>query len=185
MPLLVITPVLVGFAGARALLWPDALPLRMALELGYRILLLAAAVALIRARRGRWDLSAWLLALSLPLLHLSWPSFSDRLPSRVYVGSEIALGLSMLLVVFDEARARTRRLRAMQTITASIASAQQYGNVVQCAVEELRDLTNTRSAWFRLIEGGNLVATHAAGLSSDFLTRLRIWACHRRYGETF
>jgi PAS domain S-box-containing protein len=168
-PLMVITPVLVGFAGARILLWPDSLPMRMALELGYHIVSLAAAVALIRARRGRWELSAWLLALSLPFLQLSWPSFSDRLPAGVYVGAEVALGLSMLLVVFDEARARTRRLRAMQTITDSMAGAKQYGNVVQCAVEELRRLTSARAAWFRLFEGGNLVATHAVGLSSDFL----------------
>ena len=32
LPLMVITPVLVGFAGARVLLWPDSLPLRMALR---------------------------------------------------------------------------------------------------------------------------------------------------------
>ncbi len=44
----------------------------------------------------------------------------------------------MLLVVFDQARTRTRRLLAMQAITESVASAQQYGNVVKCAVEELR-----------------------------------------------
>ncbi len=37
LPLMVITPVLVGFAGARVLLWPDSLPLRMALEVGYRL----------------------------------------------------------------------------------------------------------------------------------------------------
>ena len=53
LPLMVITPVLVGFAGARVLLWPDSLPLRVALEVSYRFLLLTAAVALLRARRGR------------------------------------------------------------------------------------------------------------------------------------
>ena len=57
----------------------------------------------------------------------------------------------------------------MQMITESVASAQQYGNVVKCAVEELRQLMRVRAVWFRLIEGGNLVATHAVGLSSDFL----------------
>src|SRR5262249_39540569 len=31
LPLMVITPVLVGFSGARVLLWPDSLPLRVAL----------------------------------------------------------------------------------------------------------------------------------------------------------
>ena len=58
---------------------------------------------------------------------------------------------------------------AMQAITNSLASAQQYGNVVQSAVEELKRVTGVRAAWFRLLEGGHLVATHAAGLSSDFL----------------
>ncbi len=168
-PLVVITPILAGFAGARLLLWPDSLPLRVALELGYRVILLTASVSLLRARRSRWDLSAWLVAFCLPLLHLSWPSFTDSVPKGAYLAAEIALGLSMLLVVFDQARIRTRRLLAMQMITESVASAQQYGNVVKCAVEELRQLMRVRAVWFRLLEGGNLVATHAVGLSSDFL----------------
>ena len=168
-PLMVITPVLVGFAGTRILLWPDSLPLRVAVEVGYRLILLTASIALLRARRGRWEPSAWLLALCLPMLHLSWPPFTDRVPAAAFFAAEIALGMSMLLVVFDEARARTRRLRAMQAITGSMASAQQYGNVVQSAIDELQRLTRVKAAWFRLLEGGHLVATHAVGLSSDFL----------------
>ena len=168
-PLMVITPILVGFAGARVLLWPDSLPLRVAVEVGYRIILLTASIALLRARRGRWEPSAWLLALCLPFLHLSWPPFTDRVPAAAFLAAEIALGLSMLLVVLDEARTRTRRLQAVQAITTSMASAQQYGNVVQSAVEELQRLTRVRAAWFRLVEGGHLVATHAVGLSADFL----------------
>jgi two-component system NtrC family sensor kinase len=168
-PLMVITPILVGFAGVRILLWPDSLPLRVAVEVGYRIILLAASIALLRARRGRWEPSAWLLALCLPMLHLSWPPFTDRVPVEAFLAGEIALGLSMLLVVFDEARTRNRRLRAMQAITSSMASAQQYGNVVQSAIEELQQLTRVKATWFRLLESGHLVATHAVGLSSDFL----------------
>ena len=80
-PLTVITPLLVGIAGARVLLWPDSLPLRMALEVSYRVLLLTASIALLRARRGRWEPSAWLLALSLPILHLAWSPFTDRVPA--------------------------------------------------------------------------------------------------------
>jgi PAS domain S-box-containing protein len=169
LPLTVITPILVGVAGARILLWPDSLPLRMAVEVGYRIILLTASIALLRARRGRWEPSAWLLALCLPFLHLSWPPFTDRVPSVAFLAAELALGMSMLLVVFDEARTQTRRLRAVQAIATSMASAQQYGNVVQSAVEELQRLTRVRATWFRLLEGGHLVATHAVGLSSDFL----------------
>jgi len=169
LPLMVITPILVGFGGARVLLWPDSLPLRVAVEIGYRIILLTTSLALLRARRGRWQPSAWLLALCLPSLHLSWSPFTDRVPAAAFLAAEIALGVSMLLVVFDESRMRTRRLCAVQAITNSLVSAQQYGNVVQSAVEELKRLTGVRAAWFRLLEGGHLVATHAVGLSPDFL----------------
>ena len=169
LPLMVITPVLVGFSGARVLLWPDSLPLRVAVEVGYRIILLTASIALLRARRGRWEPAAWLLALTLPLIHLSWSPFTDGIPAAASLAIEIALGTSMLLMVLDHARARARRLRAMQAITGSVAAAQQYGNVVQRAVEELQRVANVRAAWFRLIEGGHLVATHAVGLSAEFL----------------
>src|SRR5579864_9047273 len=168
-PITVITPLLVGFAGARVLLAPDSLPLRMALEIGYRILLLTAALALLYSRRGRWEPSAWLLALCLPGLHLAWSPFTDGVPPAEFLAMEIALGVSMLLVVFDESRARTRRLFAVYAIASSLVSAQQYGNVVQSAVEELKRVTRARASWFRLLEGGHLVATHAAGLSPEFL----------------
>lgn len=169
LPLAVITPVLVGFAGARVLLWPDSLPVRMAVEIGYRIVLLTASIVLLRARRARWEPAAWLLALCLPCLHLSWPPFTDRVPAAAFLAAEIVLGLSMLLVAFGEAWMQTRRLQVVQALTNSTASAQQYGNVVQTAVEELQRLTRARAAWFRLLEGGHLVATHAVGLSADFL----------------
>src|ERR1700680_107672 len=55
-PLAAITVSVAGFAVARLLLWPDSLPLRVALEVSYRIILLTAALALVRARRGRWEL---------------------------------------------------------------------------------------------------------------------------------
>jgi PAS domain S-box-containing protein len=169
LPLTVVIPILVGFAGARVLLWSESLPLRMALEVGYRIVLLASAIALLRARRGRWEPSAWLLALCLPLLHLPWAPFTDGISPAADLGLEIALGVSMLLVVFDQARARDRRLDALQAITSSIAGAQQYGNVVQSAIEQLQRGLRVRAAWFRLVESGHLVATHALGLSAEFL----------------
>ena len=169
LPLMVITPVLVGFAGARVLLWPDSLPLRVALEISYRFVLLTAAVALLRARRGRWEPAAWLLALSLPMLHLGWSPFTDGILAGASIAVEVGLGLSMLLVVFEEARGRTRRLIAMQRITEGISGAQQYGHIVDRAVEELKYGMRVRGVWFRLAESGHLVATHASGLTSDFL----------------
>src|SRR5579863_9813328 len=88
LPLMVITPILVGFAGARVLLWPDSVPLRMALEIGYRIVLLTASIALVRSRRGRWEPSTWLLALCLPMLHLAWGTFTNAMPIGVSIGFE-------------------------------------------------------------------------------------------------
>lgn len=168
-PLMVITPVLVGFAGARVLLWSESLPLRFALEVGYRVVLLVAAVALLRARRGRWQGSAWLVALCLLALHLSWTPLTGQVPAVALIATDIALPITMLMLVLGEMRARARRLQAMQSMAESIASAQQYGSVVQCAVEELQKVCGVRACWFRLMEGGHLVATHAAGLSGEFL----------------
>src|ERR1700757_1183772 len=168
-PLMVITPVLVGFAGVRLLVWSDLLPLRFALEIGYRVVLLVAAIALLRARRGRWHSSAWLLTSCLLMLHLSWTPLTEQVPAAALIAAEIALPITMLLLVLGEMRARTRRLQAMQAIMESIATAQQYGSVVQCAVEALRRLSSVKACWFRLVEGGHLVATHAAGLSGEFL----------------
>ncbi|MGA7927869.1 MAG: ATP-binding protein [Candidatus Sulfotelmatobacter sp.] len=169
LPLAAITLSVAGFAVARVLLWPDSLTLRVALEVSYRILLLTAAIALLRARQGRWELRAWLLASCLLVQHLSWRLFTSEVPARNFVTADGLLGLSMLLVVFGEARALGRRLRVLQALTESIVLAQQQGGMMEDALGELRRLTRSKAAWFRLIEGGNLVATHAVGVSPDFL----------------
>src|SRR5258708_33905020 len=75
----------------------------------------------------------------------------------------------MLLIVFGEARDRGRRLQVLRVLTESIVLAQQQGGMMEDALEELQRLTRSKAAWFRLIEGGNLVATHAVGVSADFL----------------
>src|SRR4051812_4198449 len=86
LPLMVITAVLVGFAGARVMLWPESLPLRFTLEIGYRAVLLVAAIALLRARRSRWQASVWLLASCLLLLHLSWAPLTEQVPAAALLG---------------------------------------------------------------------------------------------------
>src|SRR5580700_347248 len=117
-----------------ALLWPGVLPLRFALEVSYRIILLTAAIALIRARKGRWEFWAWLLATCLLVQHLSWPPFTDGIPARLVVASDVLLGLSMLLVAFGEARARTQRLRVLGVLTDSIVRAQQQSGMMETAL---------------------------------------------------
>jgi PAS domain S-box-containing protein len=168
-PLAAITASVAGFAVARALLWPDSLPLRVALEVSYLIILLTGAIALLRARRGRMEVAPWLLAISLLGQHLSWPPFTNQVPAAALVGADVLLGLSMLLIVFGEARARSRRLDVLRALTESIVLAQQQGGMMDDALGELQRLTKSKAAWFRLIEAGHLVATHAVGVSADFL----------------
>ena len=168
-PLVAITVCVAGFAVARVLLWPDSLPLRVALEVSYLIILVTAAIALLSARRGRWELGPWLLAGCLLTQHLNWPPFTSQVPPSIFVITDALLGLSMLLVAFGEARARGKRLKVLRALTESIVLAQQQGGMMEEALGELRGLTRSKAAWFRLIEGGNLVATHAVGVSQDFL----------------
>src|SRR6202048_831631 len=168
-PLAAISLSLIGFAAARALLWPETLPLRMALEVAYRILLLAAAFGLIRSRWGRRELTPWLLGAGLLSMHLDWPRFTTGLPGGLRLAADLTVGLSVLLVVFEEARARTRRLRVIHALTHNIACAQQYGPMLQTALQELQKSGMWKAAWVRLWEGGHMVANHAVGVSPEFL----------------
>ena len=168
-PLAAITICVMGFAVARVLLWPDSLPLHVALEVSYRIVLLTAALSVLQARRGRRELGAWLLALGLLAEHSSWVMLDKRVPPAAFSASDLLLGLSMLLIVLQEARGRNQRLEVLHAMAESIMRAQQQGGMMDQVLRELQQLTRSRAAWFRLLEGGHLVATHAVGVSSDFL----------------
>src|SRR5437660_254909 len=169
LPLLFISLGLVGYAVARPLLWPDSVPLRMALEVAYRLVAVTAAIELIKVRWGRWEIGPWLMSLSLLALNLDWPALI-HLPMAVSVISDLLLGLSMLLVVFDDSRARTRRLGVVNALTTSIARATQSGPMLLTALEELKKLMKARAAWFRLQqEDDRLVVVQQIGLSPDFM----------------
>src|SRR6202166_1751233 len=167
-PLAAIAVSVAGFSVLRVLLWPDLLPLRVALEVSYRIILLTAAIGLLRARRGRWELSSSLLAVCLLAQHLSWPPFTSRIPFEMVAAADMLLGLSMLMVVFEEAGARRPRLQVLRSLTQSMI-AQPQGGMLENALSELQRVTRSKAAWFRAIEGGHLVATHAVGVSQEFL----------------
>ncbi len=168
-PLTAITLCTAGFAVARVLLWPDSLPLRVALEVSYRIILLAAAIALVRARRGRSEPLSWMLAGLLLVQHLAWPPFTDAVPTAIFSAADVALALTVLLVVFRDARLRTQRLTVLHGLSEEIARAQQQGGMMEQALQDLQSLTKCKAAWFRLIDNGHLVATHAVGVSAEFL----------------
>ena len=173
-PLAAVTACTAGFAAVRPLLWPDSLPLRFALELSYRIILITVVIALLRARRGRREIAAWLLGLFLLAQYLAWSPFTDQIPAAISTAATIALGLTVLLISVQEARARSQRLSALRAITESIILAQQQGGMMDKALAELQHLTRSKAAWFRLIEGGHLIATHAVGVSTDFVREVGV-----------
>ena len=64
-PLLGIAVAIMGFAAARVMFWPDSIVLRVALEVSYRIVTIAAAVQIVRYRWGRWEIGPWLVSACL------------------------------------------------------------------------------------------------------------------------
>jgi two-component system NtrC family sensor kinase len=169
LPLLIITVTLMAYAILRAMLWPDSLNLRVALEVSYRLVALIAAVQLIRFRWARWEIGPWLLSFSLLFLHLDWTPLTLQLPPGTNLVAEVLFGLSMLLIVFDDSRMRTRRLAVINALTTSISRAQQHGPMMLTALEELKRLMNARAAWFRLLEGERMVIIQQIGLSQGFV----------------
>jgi len=168
-PVAAIAASVAGFAVVRAVVWPDWLALRVAFEFSCLILQIVAAGALLRARRGRGQISAWLLALSLVLQRPSWPPYGIQIPAGGFVAVDVLLGVGMLLIALNAVRARGQRVKTLQTLTESIVLAQTQGSMMEDALKELRRVTYSRAAWFRSIEGGKLMATHAVGVSPDFL----------------
>ena len=169
LPLALITAALAGYAVARALLWPDSVGARIPLEVGYRLVVLAAAVQMLRSRWGRWEIGPWLMALCLLFVHLDWSPYTDSIPAGVWLMTELLLGLSMLFVVFDDSRIRTKRLRVINALTATMARAQQHGPLMQTALEEIKKAMRAKGAWFRLMESDRTGTTHHVGVSPDFV----------------
>jgi PAS domain S-box-containing protein len=169
LPLCLIAIGVMAYTVARALWWPDSLTLHVALEVSYRIVTLAAAIQIIRFRWGRWEIGPWLLATCLLLLHLGWMPVNSHLPPGTDLVVDLLLGLSMLLIVFDDSRSRTLRLNVINSLTTSIVRAQQHGPMMLTALEELKKLMGVKAAWFRVLEGNKMVIAQSIGVSPEFL----------------
>lgn len=168
-PLLIFAAVLVLFAIARALWWPNSLVMRVALEVSYRAIAVIAILRLMRFRRALWEIGPWMLCISLLQLHLDWPVVNNYLPAGSGRISEMLLGFSVLLVVFDDSKMRTRRLGVLNAVSLSITREQQYGPMLITALGELKSLMSAKAAWFRLLEGDQLQLVQQIGLSSEYL----------------
>ena len=102
-------------------------------------------------------------------LNLNWPPFTSHIPSEGYLLAEVLFGSSMLLVVLDDSRLRTRRLAVLNELTVTIARGQNHAPMMQTALEKLKAIAGAKAAWFQLMDGDRLVPTQHAGLSAEFL----------------
>ena len=167
-PVLAFSLIVMGYGVACQLLSPDLFLLRAVYEASYRVILLTAAIVLVRFRWARWEIGSWLLSGSLLLVHLDWAPLTGHLPPGFSLVSNLLLGFSMLLVVFDDFKMRTRRLGVVNALTTSISRAQQHGPMMATALEELKKLMLAKAAWFRLAEGDRMVIVQQIGLSPEF-----------------
>jgi PAS domain S-box-containing protein len=168
-PVLAFSIAVIGYAALRALWWPDSFALRVGLEVSYRVITYAAAFQLIRFRWARWEIGPWMLSISLLLVHLDWVPLNLHLPPGSSLMADVLLGLSMLLMVFDDSKMRTRRLGVLNALTTTISRSQQHGPMMETALGELKTLMGADAAWFRLLERDKLVLVQQIGLSPDYL----------------
>ncbi len=156
----------------RPMYFPDSKALGLGLEVSCRLIAAGAAVELLRYRFGRIGLGPFLFGAGLLTLNLNWPTFTSHIPSEGYLFAEVLFGSSMLLVVLDDSRLRTRRLIVLNELTVTIARGQNHAPMMQTALEKLKAVVGAKAAWFQLMEGDRLVPTQHAGLSPEFLRTL-------------
>jgi two-component system NtrC family sensor kinase len=167
--LFIVSGTLTAYAVARVFYWPDEIMARVPFEMAYRIVAIGAAVQLLRYRWGRLEIGPWLVAASLLFLHINWPGFTTEVPDEVFLGAELALGVGMLCIVFDDSRGQTRRLSVLDSLTSAIGKTQQHGPMMQAALEELKKLSKAKAAWFASRDGEETSITNHVGVSQEFL----------------
>jgi PAS domain S-box-containing protein len=165
----------IGVATIRGYWFPSSVALEAAVQVLYRIGTFAAGIQLALYIRGRRQLSPWLMALMLFLVHIDFDVVKPHDHRELDAIIESLLGLSMLVLVLDESRTRTRRLEVVNEVINSMASADDENVVMLVALQNLKRLMSSTSAWFRLVSGDSLEMRAHVGVSDKFLrTRWRI-----------
>jgi two-component system NtrC family sensor kinase len=167
--LLAVSWVTMVCAAMRPLYFPDSRTLELGLDVACRLIAAGAAVELLRYRRGRIGLGPFLFGAGLLSLNLNWPAFARYIPSEGYLLAEVVFGSSILLLVLDDSRMRTRRLAVLNELAVTIGRGQNRVPIVQAALEKLKAVVGAKAAWFHLLEDDRLVPTQHVGLSPNFL----------------
>ncbi len=163
-----------GTAVIRTYWYPESRFLEAVVQILYRAGTIAAGVQLAMYSRGRRQLSPWLMAVMLFALHIDFDVARPHDHPEVDAMLENLLGLSMIVLVLDESRTRTRRLDVVNEVIRSIASADDENVVMLAALQNLRRLMGSTAAWFRLADGDEMVMKAYLGLSEEFVKERRV-----------
>ena len=169
------TALAIGLATLRAFRYPQSLVLILLVQILYRVGTFAAAFRLAVYSRGRGEISKWMMAAMLLLIHIDLDIAQPRSHEGFDTFVETLLGLSMLVLLLDESRSRTRRLNLVQEITNVTAAAQESQSLMLPALLQLKRLVRGKAAWFRLLTAEGLELQAEMGLSERFREeRIRI-----------
>jgi two-component system NtrC family sensor kinase len=180
------------YVAQRKLLWPSRLVLSVALplELAYALwrpypalhyvalalcwlVSIVASAQLVRFAWGRISVGRWLLALMLVLLHLDAVGSVHKI-----VGTDILvdllLGIAIMTIVLDDSRVQVQRLDALNNITQQISNSREFEPTTGTILDELMKITRAKAAWFRVLEGENLMMAAHQGLSQAFVDKVNI-----------
>lgn len=135
-------------------------------EICWRIVLLVASLQLLRFAWGRLNVGRWLLAVMLLLPHIH---LRVSPPPDIWydVLIDLLFGISMMTIVLDDSRVQIQRLDVLNTITNRISESQDFEPTVAVVLEELRQISRARAAWFRVLEGDKLLMAAYRGLSDQ------------------
>lgn len=159
----------IGFAFARTYYPQHSISFDWAVQIAYRVGTFTAAFKLARFNRRRGQIGPWLMAAMLLFIHIDFDFARPNDHSGFDVLIESLLGLSMLVLVLEESRTRSRRLEVVSEIINSLSGADDEHVVTLTALQQLRKLLHADAAWFRALIGDRLEMRAHSGLPDDFL----------------
>jgi PAS domain S-box-containing protein len=156
-------------AALRPIYFPESVTAQLALEISCPALAAVVALRFILSKHGRVGPGQFLFGAGLVALNLTWHPLTSGIPSEGYLMVEILFGSSMLLVVLDESRVRTRRLAVLTELSSTIARGQSHATIMQTALAKLGSAIEAKASWFYVLEGATLVPAQHVGLSPESL----------------
>ncbi|HUO59319.1 MAG TPA: GAF domain-containing protein [Candidatus Acidoferrales bacterium] len=156
----------VDAAIAQALWVGGAAQTTLFFQLTYHAIALIGVARLVYHTWGRREVAPWILAISLLATHMDSLGSLHR-TFEVDALIEIALGISMVFLVLDDSRARSRRLGVVNNITTVLTEARDASGMMMAFLLELKNMMGASAAWFRTMDQDELTMQLQVGLPKE------------------